>query len=877
VYWGKIISTWTLARQKTRNLARKFFVAIATLFVVLGLVALGYVLYQFSLRGIPVWQLHVSTTWQLLLFWTATLVAMYLWYLFERAEERIRYIPTKGYASTFGVIKPLTWGDVSLIPEKNNIDVSRYLSAQALLAIEKAWQLSRSYKQATTMPVHVLISLLTFSETASLILRLGVESVQLRDRISALLRAIPEDSATTTLAVETQKVILYAYFLAWQQRQRKVDLAELFEATLQQSDAIRELFYDLDITADELTNVIAWSRIKRQLRQQWQRFRGKAALRPRGTMNRAMTAIATPLLDALSQDLTTLAQYGYLAPCIGRDKEIEEIFRIMQGGNRRNVLLTGFPGVGRMAIIEGIAQRMVSEDVPDFLRDKRLVSLNVAKLVSGVSPADAQQRLLIALNEIVRSGNIILCIEDIHTMTGISSGGQGSMDVAGTLAQTLSRSSIICLATTTPQDYHRYIESGSSLGEIFEQLPVPEVKGNDAIQILEAKAGAIEYQNKVYFSYDSVAKIVELSNRYLHDRYLPEKAIEILQQVGAAVKAQRGSNAIVTADDVADLLSKKTGIPLTNVTEEESEKLLNLEARIHERMVDQEEAVSLVAASLRRARASLRDSKRPIVNLLFLGPTGVGKTELAKNVARIYFGDEKNMIRLDMSEYQEQTSLSRLLGAGPGYQGSGGGGYLTEAIRKNPFSLVLLDELEKAHPDILNIFLQVIDDGRITDASGRTIDCTNIILIATSNAGTSIIQQMNKEQKSSEEIKQHLLDAELQKYFRIELLNRFDGIVIFKPLEPQHIRLIAGLMLKEVTSNLESRGVSLQVTDAALDELAQKGFDPMFGARPLRRLIQETIQNQLANLILENKLDRRDTVIIDAGGAISVQKADSLS
>jgi len=461
-------------------------------------------------------------------------------------------------------------------------------------------------------------------------------------------------------------------------------------------------------------------------------------------------------------------------------------------------------------------------------------------------------------------------------MVGITAGREGSIDLADVLSQALSKNNILCLATTTPPEYKKYIEEKSSLDRVLEKIDVAEVNGNEAIQILESKANSIEYRHQIYFSYDAIEQAVVLADRYLHDRFLPEKAVQIMEEVATRAREQKGKRSLITGNDVAQIISGKTNIPLAEITKEESEKLLNLEDKIHERMIDQEEAVSMVATSLRRARAEMRDMKRPIVNLLFLGPTGVGKTELAKTVAAVYFGNEKNMIRLDMSEYQEQSSLGRLIGAAPGFAGSNTGGYLTEAVRKNPFSLILLDEIEKAHPDILNVFLQVLDDGRLTDSSGRTIDFTSSIIIATSNAGTKIIQDLVKQNIPIEQIRQQLMDGELNKYFRPEFLNRFDGIIVFKPLAMADVEKIAKLMLNKIAKDLEIRGIKLEVAPEALSYLAQAGFDPEFGARPLRRVIQQKVQDQLANYILQGAVGRRDTVRLGAAGGIEIIKARQL-
>jgi len=382
----------------------------------------------------------------------------------------------------------------------------------------------------------------------------------------------------------------------------------------------------------------------------------------------------------------------------------------------------------------------------------------------------------------------------------------------------------------------------------------------------------IEHKYKVFFTYDAIEKSVRLSQRYVHDQFLPAKAVKVLEEAAIAASA-RGARTWVTGEDVARVISDKTKVKITRITEEESVKLLNLEDRIHQRIVNQEEAVNLVASALKRARAELRDEKRPIVNLMFLGPTGVGKTELAKTVSEIYFGGEDKMIRVDMSEYQNQESINRLIGSPPGFRGGTAGGYLTDAVRKAPFSLVLLDEFEKAHPDILNLFLQVMDDGRLTDGAGRTIDFTNSIIIATSNAGTQEIQDGMRQGKSIEVIQEQLMSEVLKPYFRPELLNRFDSIVLFKPLSMDHVIQIARLMLNQVRKRLEQKGIILKVTNEAVTELAEAGYDPTMGARPLRRVIQERVDNALADHLLSGQLGRRDIAILEPGGKIKVEKA----
>ena len=531
-----------------------------------------------------------------------------------------------------------------------------------------------------------------------------------------------------------------------------------------------------------------WIRINEQLRERYQAFRKAASFKPTKNMNSAYTAVATPFLDSVSHDLTRAAVYGRLPMMIGRESEMTGIMRAIEGGNK-SVVLVGPHGVGKNAMISGIAQLMVEEKVPKILQDKRLVSLSIPHIVSAQGGSGAEERLLFALQEIGHSGNIVTVIENIDQVVGGSGGG---VDLSAVLSSELEKGYTFVIATTTPQGYTGLVER-SVLGQRLEKIGVDEPQRNDAIQVLESKIGGIENKNKVIFTYPSVAALIDLSARYMHDSYLPEKAIVLAQEVANAV-SKRGEWSRVEPEDVATIISEKTKIPVTQVGQEEGKKLLNLEERMHERIIGQEEAVKAVASALRRARVELRSKDRPIANFLFLGPTGVGKTELAKTTAEVYFGSENNMLRFDMSEYQDKASVYRLIGA------SGEGGLLTEAVRQNPFALLLLDELEKAHPDILNLFLQVMDDGRLTDGAGRTIDFTNVILISTSNAGTQYIQDEVAAGTELTVIREYLMNTELKQVYRPEFLNRFDGVMVFKPLSPEDVVAIAYLLMRRCTS-----------------------------------------------------------------------------
>jgi ATP-dependent Clp protease ATP-binding subunit ClpC len=511
--------------------------------------------------------------------------------------------------------------------------------------------------------------------------------------------------------------------------------------------------------------------------------------------------------------------------------------------------------VGKESVVEGLATRMVEESVPPVLSDKRLMVLTAARLLAGATPAVAQERLLHVLSEVHRAGNIILFIPNIENIIGVSEGESGSLDVAGVLARELQSGSFLMFATTTPEAYRRYVQN-TSISSAFSRVDVPEMSVDQAIRVLEAKAGYIEYEHGIWFSYAAIETAAQFSARYIHEGKLPDKAIVVIKEAAEAVKGARGKDALVSAQDVAKIISEKSKIPVTAVTEDESQKLLRLETTLHERVIGQEEAVREVASALRRSRAQLTGGKRTIANFLFLGPTGVGKTELSKTVAEVYFGGEKQMIRLDMSEFQDTTSALRLIGQ-PGVKGSG---VLTEAIKEKPFALLLLDELEKAHPNVLNLFLQVMDDGRITDSTGVTIDCTNIILIATSNAGTQYVQDEMGRGTSFPVIQEALLRGKLSEWYRPEFLNRFDAMVLFRPLAQNEIGRIAELMVHTIANRLEDQGIGLRIDAEILTYLAQMGFDPQFGARPLRRVIQDRVENTIAELLLAKKVHRGDTI-----------------
>jgi ATP-dependent Clp protease ATP-binding subunit ClpC len=870
LYWGALLTRPELRRQQTLKRLRMAEGGVALLFGFIGICALAWWLLQRPFTLDVLADIFLTTDPLLWVFWVSVVADAFALYRLHYDPTRpVAIKPKKDQATTPTFRAPLSWATALALPAHQHYDVSTGLSLETRKTIIESWRLADKYGHAQVNPIHVFLGLLFSTQAQNMMFRLGLSFDRVKEKIGPIIAGEVAQNTTTNqpmLSTRVLEIIFESYGKTVQYRVPQIEVTEIFEALAEQPNEVATALFDLGVDTQMVNNMTAWLRLRAAQRRALSQFRRSAGLRPTSTMDRAMTAIATPVLNAFGRDLTLAAQRGYLSTCVERVAELDQICSLLSSGQSRAVILIGQPGVGRTTLLHGLAQRMVEENVPAALRDKRLVSLDVAKIMSGVGSSEAQQRLLLALQEIRRSGNIILAIPDIHLMVASQSG----IDVSGVLAQQIRAGGLHVVATTTPREYRRTIEGTSALDAVATPLPIAEVDGDAAIRILAAKVGGIEYEQKVFFSYQAIAQAVQLSRRYVPDQPLPEKAIGLLSETAATVHAQRGEQQLVTGEDVVALISAKTNVPMGAISGQESDVLLHLEDKIHERMVDQNEAVAAVAASLRRARAELRQAQRPIATFLFLGPTGVGKTELAKTLAAVYYGAENKMIRLDMSEYQDHASIQRLLGVAPGPNGIGEGGYLTEAVRKAPFSLILLDEIEKAQPDVLNIFLQVLDDGRLTDATGRTVDFTNTIIIATSNAATQTVQSLAAAGKTAEEIRTILLNEELMTYFRPEFLNRFDGIIVFKPLGMPEVEQITRLLLRTIASDLEARGMSFVVTDEAVQMLAQLGYDPQFGARSLRRVIQSKVQDQLATLIIGNQLQRRDVIELAADGSIQV-------
>jgi ATP-dependent Clp protease ATP-binding subunit ClpC len=647
----------------------------------------------------------------------------------------------------------------------------------------------------------------------------------------------------------------------------------------------------------------------------------------------------TPTLDQFGRDLNDYAREGKLDPVVGREKEIERVIQVLSRRTKNNPVLIGEPGVGKTAIAEGLAQRIEEKKVPETLSGKRVVTLDMSGLLAGSKyRGEFEERLKKVLEEVIQSGDVILFIDELHTLIGAGA-AEGAMDAANILKPALARGELQCVGATTIDEYRKHIEKDAALERRFQPIMVGEPTKEEAIQILYGLRDKYEAHHRVKITDKALEAAVNLSERFITDRFLPDKAIDLIDEAASRVRLstytappdlkeveakieevgkekeaaihaqeyekaaklrdeeqelklqleelQKGwetkkgiSNSEVTEEDIATIVASWTNIPVVKLAQDESEKLLKLEDTLHERVIGQDEAVRAVSKAIRRARAGLKDPKRPVGSFIFLGPTGVGKTELARALAETIFGDENAMVRFDMSEYMEKHTVSRLIGSPPGYVGYEEAGQLTEALRRKPYSVVLFDEIEKAHPDVFNILLQVLDDGRLTDAKGRTVDFRNAVIIMTSNVGASTIKRdrslgfkaSEDALDSYERMKERVMD-ELRRTFRPEFLNRIDELIVFHSLGEDHLKEIVGLMLKELGRRIENQQLELEVTEEAKEILLKEGFEEEYGARPLRRAIQKLVEDQLSDGLLEGKFKSGDTVLVDVvEGKIDLMK-----
>ena len=634
----------------------------------------------------------------------------------------------------------------------------------------------------------------------------------------------------------------------------------------------------------------------------------------------------TPMLDAYARDLTRAAKNGELDPVIGRAKEIERIVQILSRRTKNNPVLIGEPGVGKSSIVEGLAQKIIDGNIPEILRGKRVVSLDLPGMLAGAKyRGEFEERLKNTMAEIRRTGNVILFIDELHTIVGAGA-SEGAIDAANILKPLLARGEMQCVGATTLREYHKYIEKDAALERRFQPVMVGEPTKEESVEILMGLRERYENHHKVHITDEAIRAAVMLSDRYISDRFLPDKAIDLIDEAASRVRirtfaappdmkekekrvaeldedtrqAVKDENFEKAADlrdqkkrllkemedarrdwelkreervetvgeeEVAEIVSLWTGIPVTRMTEDEATRLMHMEEILHKRVVGQDEAIKAVARAVRRARAGLKDPNRPIGSFIFLGPTGVGKTELCKALGEALFGDEDSLIRIDMSEYMEKYSVSRMIGSPPGYVGYEEGGQLTEKVRRKPYCILLLDEVEKAHPDVFNILLQILEDGRLTDGQGRIVDFKNCVVVMTSNAGAHTIGRQRAvgfgsafdDERSYEAMKESIM-GEVKKIFRPEFINRVDEIIVFHSLEQEHIDKIAMLMMDNVTRRLKERGIDLEITPEAARTVARAGYDLQYGARPLRRAIQRLVEDALSEEILTGEIQTGEKV-----------------
>jgi ATP-dependent Clp protease ATP-binding subunit ClpC len=682
-----------------------------------------------------------------------------------------------------------------------------------------------------------------------------------------------------------------------------------------------------------------------KVRTQVIRMLGETAEVTSGGGNRSTK---TPTLDEFGTNLTQQAGESKLDPVVGRQKEIERVIQILGRRTKNNPVLIGEPGVGKTAIAEGLAQRIANQDIPDILEDKRVVTLDIGLLVAGTKyRGEFEERLKKIMDEIKQAGNIILVIDEVHTLIGAGA-AEGAIDAANILKPALARGELQCIGATTLDEYRKHIERDAALERRFQPVMVGEPTVEETIEILFGLRERYEQHHKLKILDESLEAAATLSDRYISDRFLPDKAIDLVDEAGSRVrlinsqlppaakeldkelrqvlkdkdeavrsqdfdkagelrdremeikaeikaiaqskKAEDENNDSadmpqVTEEDIAQIVASWTGVPVNKLTESESEKLLHMEGTLHQRLIGQDEAVRAVSRAIRRARVGLKNPNRPIASFIFSGPTGVGKTELTKSLAAYFFGSEEAMIRLDMSEFMERHTVSKLIGSPPGYVGYNEGGQLTEAVRRRPYTVVLFDEIEKAHPDVFNMLLQILEDGRLTDAKGRTVDFKNTLIILTSNIGSKVIEKGGgslgfefddgKGDAQYNRIR-NLVNEELKQYFRPEFLNRLDEIIVFRQLTKDEVKEISEILLNEVFGRLTEQGITLTVTDKFKDRLVDEGYNPSYGARPLRRAIMRLLEDSLAEEILSGRIQDGDTaqVDVDEDGKVVVRSGD---
>ncbi|MEI6477382.1 MAG: AAA family ATPase [bacterium] len=738
--------------------------------------------------------------------------------------------------------------DLQALPAGSTVSLNHYSNERIELLLRDAAAVAAELHTPLVNDTVFLITLLRQQRIRGMFSRMEKGYTELSDELK---KTLPEATtnliSSATYAPEVRQRLFEGLGQALDHQFPYVEVEDVLLSYLARPEGFADIFKAFELTYDEFYAVSRWFAADQERARKWAFWLEKGRTRPKGFMNRAWTALPTPFLDQYSTDLTRLAGHGAVASVSVRDAEIQKMLEVLGRTQKNSLLMLGEPGVGKNTLLGALALHMIEEDVPEILKDKRLISMDSAALLD--KGANSEQNMQAILDEVGQAGNVILAIPDIQVLVGTS---DNALDAASLLSSALNQGKLQVITTATYADYHRYVESNAQLAAILETVEIKEVSVEQAITILEEEAPSIEAKQQVFLTYPAIATAAEMAKKYFPEKMLPESAIGLIDEAASAVRLAKGS--WVSKDDVLDTVEKKTNIPVREADDQEATRLLNLEDSLHMRVIGQLEAIHAVANAIRRSRAGLHQGERPIATFLFVGPTGVGKTETAKALAAIYYGKEEAMIRLDMSEYQDSSSIYRLIGA-PQASASEHteGGSLTQPVRENPFSLILLDELEKASPEVLNVFLQLLDDGRLTENTGRTVHFNNTIIIATSNAGSTELAQLLQKGLSVDELPKQVR-ALLQSHFRPEFLNRFDAIVPFHPLTQSEIEQVVTLMLKEVTEKMAEQKYIIEFDPATVTKIAQTGFDPLYGARPLRRLIQDKVEGKLAEMILQRQI-----------------------